>query len=204
MPTLVLYLNSQADVETSASSTAQALRGRQLDQFLRTVERRALRMAEFACGNRDDALEIVQDSMLAFVRKYADKPSSEWAPLFYRVLDSRMVDHQRRQRVRSRWLTWLAPGRADADALADPIASIPDPGEPGPLQRLADAQTGAALTRALAALPHRQRQCFLLRVWEGLDVAATAQAMRCGEGSVKTHLSRALAALRIQLEAYHG
>ncbi|MGD9582619.1 MAG: RNA polymerase sigma factor [Lysobacterales bacterium] len=203
MPSLVLHLNSQPELEPLARSSAQALRGRQLDQFLRGVERRALRMAEFACGNRDDALEIVQDGMLAFVRKYAAKPDAEWAPLFYRVLDSRIVDHQRRQNIRSRWRAWLSPGRADAADAADPLASIPDPREPGPLQRLADVETGTALEDALAALPHRQRQCFLLRIWEGLDVAATAQAMRCSEGSVKTHLSRALGALRMQLEAYH-
>lgn len=202
--TLILHLNSQPELQPLAHTASQVLHGRQLEQFLRGVERRALRMAEIACGNRDDALEIVQDGMLAFVRKYAGKPHTEWAPLFYRVLDSRIVDQQRRQRVRSRWQAWLAPGRVDAVDPVDPLASVPDPREPGPLQRLADVETGQALERALAALPHRQRQCFLLRIWEGLDVAATAQAMRCSEGSVKTHLARALGALRNRLEAYHG
>ncbi len=204
MTLLVLHLNVQPVTphpETLAADGAQ----RQLDPFLRGVERRALRMAEFSTGNRDDALEIVQDSMLAFVRHYADKPQSEWTPLFYRVLDSRILDFHRRRTVRSRWLSWLPIGHhQDEDTAGDPLALIADETEPGPMQRLADDETGGALEVALKALPLRQRQCFLLRVWEGLDVADTALAMQCSEGSVKTHLSRAMSALRLRLEAHHG
>ena len=84
----------------------------------------------------------------------------------------------------------------------DPIAAAPDAREPGPLARLADGEASAALEAGLRALPLRQRQAFLLRLWEGLDVADTAAAMRCSEGSVKTHLSRALANLRRVLEEH--
>jgi len=83
-----------------ATSTNQ----RALDQFLRGVERRALRMAELACGSRDDALDVVQDAMCAFVKNYAAKPEPDWAPLFHRVLDSRLNDFHRRRTVRNRWL----------------------------------------------------------------------------------------------------
>lgn len=172
-----------------------------LDRFLRGVERRALRMAELTTGQRDEALDLVQDAMLAFVRNYADKPAAEWAPLFHRVLDSRMTDWHRRRQVRGRWLdAWF--GRNDDEEAADPLAEAPDLREPGPLARLVDADAGAALEVALKALPLRQRQAFLLRVWEGLDVEETASAMRCGEGSVKTHLWRALNALRRALEEH--
>jgi RNA polymerase sigma-70 factor, ECF subfamily len=172
-----------------------------LERFLREVERRALRMAEFAVGGREEALDLVQEAMLGFVRNYAAKPVAEWSPLFWRVLDSRINDWHRRQRVRGRWLGWFDHA-AEEDEHDDPIATAPDPGEPGPLARLADSEAGVALEAALRALPLRQRQAFLLRLWEGLDVADTAAAMRCSEGSVKTHLSRALANLRNTLEKH--
>ncbi len=182
-----------------ASAPAQAApRQVALDRFLRGIERRALRIAELSTRDREDALELVQDAMLGFARNYADKPEDEWGPLFHRVLDSRILDHHRRSGVHRRWRVWF--GRADDEAGEDPIEQVADPGDPGPLARLADGQTREALYAALRALPLRQRQAFLLRMWEGLDVAQTAHAMRCSEGSVKTHLSRALAALRTRLE----
>lgn len=174
-----------------------AARDAALDRFLKEVERRALRMAELGTGHREDALEIVQDAMLGFVRRYADKPAADWAPLFYRVLDSRLLDFHRRNTVRRRWRLWLSP--ADEDGDGDPLAQVADPVEPGPDRRCADGELRVRLDAALRALPLRQRQAFLLRIWEGLDVADTATAMRCSDGSVKTHLSRALAALRARL-----
>jgi RNA polymerase sigma-70 factor (ECF subfamily) len=136
--------------------------------------------------------------MFGFVRHYAAKPAADWAPLFYRVLDSRLNDWHRRRNVRSRWLAvWT---RHEEDDERDEIAQAPDVNDPGPLLRLAGNEAAQALDDALVKLPLRQRQAFLLRVWEGFDVAATAATMRCSQGSVKTHLSRALAALRRELE----
>jgi RNA polymerase sigma-70 factor (ECF subfamily) len=172
-----------------------AARSDALDRFLRGIERRALRMAELATGNRDDALELVQEAMLGFVRRYGDKPAADWAPLFYRVLDSRLLDFHRRSTVRRRWRLWLSRDEDDGD----PLEQVPDPREPGPDRRVADGELRERLDAALRALPPRQRQAFLLRIWEGLDVADTATAMRVSDGSVKTHLSRALAALRARL-----
>ena len=177
-----------------ATSTNQ----RALDQFLRGVERRALRMAELACGSRDEALDVVQDAMCAFVKNYAAKPEPDWAPLFHRVLDSRLNDFHRRRTVRKRWLAVFE--RKEDDDTLDPIEQAQDLQDPGPLLRLAGSEAGKALDAALKALPLRQRQAFLLRMWEGFDVATTARVMQCSEGSVKTHLSRALAALRRALE----
>jgi len=172
---------------------------RALEQFLRGVERRALRMAEFATDSREEALDLVQDAMFGFVRHYGRHAGTEWPPLFWRVLDSRLNDWHRRQRVRGRW--WFRSSTVDEDG-DDPITAAPDPREPGPLARLADGEASAALEAALRRLPLRQRQAFLLRMWEGLDVADTAKAMRCSEGSVKTHLWRALANLRGELEEH--
>jgi RNA polymerase sigma-70 factor (ECF subfamily) len=182
---------------------ARLCRGR-LDAFLRSIERRALRMAQLATGNLDDALELVQDSMLVFVRSYRDKPEADWPPLFWRVLDSRVHDHHRRQSVRQRWRVFFGRSHAqeESDELADPLAAVADAGTAGPLERALDNESRVAIERALRALPDRQRQAFLLRVWEGLDGARTAAAMGCSEGSVKTHLFRALAALRKHLEEH--
>lgn len=171
-----------------------------LDAFLKHVERRGFRMAELATGNREDALDVVQDAMFGFVRHYARKPAEDWAPLFFRVLDSRLNDWHRRKRVRARWTTFF--GRAASNDEDDEIARAQDPNDPGPLRRVAGDQTAQALDGALQRLPLRQRQTFLLRVWEGFDVASTAETMRCSEGSVKTHLSRALTALRRELGDY--
>ncbi len=173
---------------------------RTLEGFLESVERRALYVARLGVADREDAFDIVQDAMLGFVRSYAARPAEEWAPLFHRVLESRVRDHQRRSSVRRRFRVWFSPQSGAVEDADDPLERIADEREAGPLQRAADADTRSALTRALARLPGRQRQAFTLRVWEGLDVAATAAAMGCSEGSVKTHLARALAALRLQLE----
>ena len=184
---------------TNQHVNAQTTDERALEQFLKGVERRALRMAELATTQREEALDLVQDAMFGFVRNYAHKPATEWAPLFYRVLDSRLNDWHRRRQVRSRWLAVFTRGNDD-DNEGDEIAQAPDPNEPGPLLRLSGSQAAHDLDGALRSLPLRQRQAFLLRVWEGLDVAETARAMGCSEGSVKTHLSRALSALRRALE----
>lgn len=183
---------------TDDANAAIALRGR-LDSFLRTIERRALRMAQLAVGDVDDALELVQDSMLGFVRSYSDKPESDWSPLFWRVLDSRIQDHHRRQSVRRRWRVFFKADADDEDEL-DPLARIADPVTVGPLDRMQGSEAAHAIDAALRALPDRQRQAFLLRIWEGFDVAATAKVMGCSEGSVKTHLFRAMDALKKRLE----
>jgi RNA polymerase sigma-70 factor, ECF subfamily len=174
---------------------------RELDAFLRGVERRALKMAELSTGLRDDAMDVVQDAMHRFVRSYSGKPTAEWPLLFWRVLDSRIVDFHRRRTVRSRWMAWL-PASDDELEAADPLDSVRDEGEPGPLSRLGDADALVAIENALRQLPLRQRQTFLLRVWNGMDVSQTAAIMQLTEGSVKTHLFRALQQLRARLEEH--
>jgi RNA polymerase sigma-70 factor (ECF subfamily) len=136
------------------SARVETLADRTLDEFLRSVERRALRMAELATGNRDEALDLVQDAMFGFVRHYSAKPPADWAPLFYRVLDSRLNDWHRRRQVRGRWLTsW----RHTDDDESDAIAQAPDANDPGPLLRLAGSDAARALDAALKRLPLRQR-----------------------------------------------
>jgi len=169
-----------------------------LDAFLAQVEGRAFRMAEMQLRHREDALDAVQDAMLRLVKHYRDKPAAEWPPLFWGILRRRVVDLQRRRKVRSVVVGWLGGGHDDeGDAL--PAWEPADQG-PGPLDQLQDARSFADLATALNTLPRRQREAFMLRMLEGLDGKETAQAMGCTEGSVKTHLSRAMHALREQLE----
>jgi RNA polymerase sigma-70 factor (ECF subfamily) len=177
---------------------------RALDRFLTSVEKRAFRIARIAVRDDDDALDIVQDAMLQLARCYGQRPSEEWKPLFYRILQNRIRDSHRRRKVRSRILGWL-PGAfgasgssADNDQLDDPYSSTADL-RPQPAEQVMADQALGVLERALALLPARQQEAFLLRNLEDLDVAATAAAMGCSEGSVKTHYSRAVHSLRDQL-----
>ena len=173
-------------------------RSRALNQFLAGVELKAFKIAQAALRHEDDALDAVQDAMLQLVRAYAHRPAEQWKPLFYRILENRIRDMQRRRTVRGRVIAWL-PFRGDeGDDEPDPIAQAPSP-EPQPPRRLELDQAVAGLEKALGELPGRQRQAFLLRALEGLDVAETAAAMGCSQGSVKTHYFRALQALRAQL-----
>lgn len=172
---------------------------RALNQFLAGVELKAFKIAQAALRHEDDALDAVQDAMLQLARAYSNRPPEEWKPLFYRILENRIRDMQRRRTVRGRVMAWLPLRHGeDDDEDFDPVAQAPST-EPQPVRRLELEEAVGALEQALQRLPPRQRQAFLLRTLEGLDVAETATAMGCSEGSVKTHYFRAVQALRAQL-----
>ena len=172
---------------------------RELEKFLAEIERRAFRMAQVALRDPDDALDAVQDAMFKLARNYASRPSTEWRPLFYRILENGIRDLQRRRSVRKRFMTWLPGAKEDPDQEAqDPLDTVADPAPPIP-EALMQGQAMLKLEASLRSLPARQREAFMLRNFEGLDVAETATAMGCSEGSVKTHYSRAVHALREQL-----
>ena len=169
-----------------------------LDRFLAGVEKRALRVAEVALRDRDDALDVVQGAMLRLARSYSGRPAAEWQALFFRILYNGIRDAQRRRAVRSRLFGWLPGARDATEDDPDPLEQVAG-GDPGPERRLMAGQALAQLETALAALPARQQQAFVLRCLQGMDVAETAAAMGCSEGSVKTHYFRALQVLRAQL-----
>jgi RNA polymerase sigma-70 factor (ECF subfamily) len=173
-------------------------RERQLNQFLAEVERRALRIAEIAVRDRDEALDLVQNAMIKLVSNYASRPEPEWTPLFYRILQNGVRDWHRRQKVKNRVMVWFGRGKSDGDEY-DVIASAPDLAGRSPEQELQTGQVMQKLEGAVHALPGRQREAFMLRTFEGLDVAGTAEAMGCSQGSVKTHYSRAVHTLRDKL-----
>ncbi len=171
---------------------------RQLNRFFAEVERRALRIAEIAVRDRDDALDLVQDAMIKLARKYAGRPQAEWTPLFYRILQNGIRDWHRRQAVRNRVMVWFGRGGPEQDEY-DVVGQAPDPIGRTPDEELQNSEAMTGLEAAVGRLPARQREAFMLRTFEGLDVAGTAVAMGCSEGSVKTHYSRAVHTLREQL-----
>jgi RNA polymerase sigma-70 factor, ECF subfamily len=187
---------SHGDAELS-TSPAQA-RSRALNGFLAGIELKAFKIAQAALRHEDDALDAVQDAMLQLARAYSDRPAEEWKPLFYRILENRIRDMQRRRTVRGRVLAWLPFRGEDDEEDVDPIAQAPSD-DPSPSRKLEIEEAMQALDKALESLPRRQQQAFMLRTLEGMDVAQTAVAMGCSEGSVKTHYFRALQTLRAQL-----
>jgi len=188
-------------VSEQSTGTRALQQEQQLNRFLAEVERRALRIAEFGVRDRDEALDLVQDAMFKLVRNYGDRNSDEWTPLFYRILQNGVRDWHRRQSVRNRVMVWIGRGKRDDDDF-DVVASAPDPMGRSPDEELQNSEAMDSLENALHALPLRQREAFMLRTFEGLDVAGTAVAMGCSEGSVKTHYSRAIHSLRDSLREH--
>ncbi len=191
-----LRLRARSDCVTDLGNEADRPAAVSLEAFLRDVEARAFRIALVHVRDRDEALDIVQDAMIRLARRYANAPSVEWTPLFYRILQNRIRDWRRRQIVRNRVLSFFGGLPAGPDEEPDPLLGAPGSAGDDPLERAAGDGALAALEEALRQLPARQREAFLLRSIEGLDVAQTAAAMSCSEGSVKTHYFRAVQRLR--------
>jgi RNA polymerase sigma-70 factor (ECF subfamily) len=167
-----------------------------MEAFLREVETRAFRIAVVSTRDADEALDIVQDAMISLTRRYADRSIEEWRPLFYRILKNRIRDWQRRSIVRGRVMSFFGGQESEE---YDPIAQAPGPSSENPIEALERSDAMDALEKALGELPARQREAFTLRNFEGLNVAETAAAMGCSDGSVKTHYSRAVHRLRDML-----
>lgn len=178
-----------------------------LSAFLASVERRAFRQALYAVQNEDAALDLVQDAMMRLAERYAENPVEELPMLFQRILQNAIRDYYRRSKVRSGLFGLLLghPSKLEDDDDVDPLDTMEI--EPqsevflAPDLQLSREQTLAALNEAVQQLPRRQREAFLLRYWEEMDVAETATTMGCSEGSVKTHCSRATHALAAWLKA---
>ena len=179
---------------------------KELSDFLKSVEKRAWKRAVYAVRDDDAALDIVQDSMIRLAEKYAERPAAELPPLFQRILSNATMDWFRRQKVRNavvRNCSEFEPAGDDGDF--DLLEMLEGLGGSAETESAADSVSRAQILRTIddevARLPTRQREAFLLRYWEDLDVAETAASMGCSEGSVKTHCSRAVHALAKALQA---
>ena len=172
----------------------------ELNEFLSSVERRAFKRTVYAVRDEDAALDIVQDAMIRLCTSYSERPANEWPMLFQRILSNATLDWFRRQKVRNAAVQNFSDiesggGDGDFDLLETLEAVDGSWASQGPADQLSREQTLALIDAEVAALPARQREAFLLRYWEELDTAETAQIMGCSEGSVKTHCSRAVHAL---------
>jgi RNA polymerase sigma-70 factor (ECF subfamily) len=180
---------------------------KELSDFLAEVERRAYKQAVYAVRNDESALDIVQDAMMKLAEKYGDKPPEELPMLFQRILQNTIRDWFRRTKVRSFWTTLfsnMAPSGEEGDDF-DPLETLEAQEGSKAAESAADevsrGQIMAAIEKEVEKLPARQREAFMLRYWEEMDVAETAGVMGCSEGSVKTHCSRATHALATALKA---
>jgi len=178
-----------------------------LSDFLAEVEKRAYKQTLFAVREEQAALDIVQDAMLKLADKYSGKPVAELPMLFQRILQNTTRDFFRRQKVRNTWTTLISALSSSKDESDDydPLETLQTENSsnisPSPLDQLEQAQLISLIEQAIESLPARQREAFLLRYWEELDVSETAIAMGCSEGSVKTHCTRAVHALAEKLKA---
>ena len=178
----------------------------ELADFLKGVEKRAFKRAFYHVRNTESALDIVQDSMFKLAQHYAHKPPAELPMLFQRILSNCTMDWFRQQKAQNALFSNFSDFESDdASEGYDLLASLPQIASDGQTQSAENAAQGnetlKTIELAIQALPARQREAFLLRYWEELDVAETASAMGCSEGSVKTHCSRAVQALSLALNA---
>ncbi len=175
-----------------------------LDAFFIDVEKKAYRIAYIALNQRDEALDVVQDTMLRMFQSYAHKPAHEWRPLFYRILNNRITDSHRSNQLKRKlqhWFGYQNTSETDTDDMLEQIPSSRTGEEP--MHQLQSDASMVLLHNTLHNLPLRQQQAFLLRHWEGMSTEETASAMGCSTGSVKTHLSRALTTLKGHLQAHY-
>lgn len=188
----------QTQTDASHVSVPQSM-----DGFLRSVEKSAYRIAYLATSHREEALDLVQDAMLKMVKCYSRRNPEEWKPLFYRILNNQITDGYRRQSIKNKVFAWFRGSGAEDEYDGDRIDRAVGDHRLQPQHGLQRDETLSQLDAAIHALPLRQQQAFLLRMWEGLDVKQTAIAMKCSEGSVKTHLSRAMTTLRTALKDHY-
>jgi RNA polymerase sigma-70 factor (ECF subfamily) len=178
---------------------------KELSDFLKSVEKRAFKRTAYTVRDEDAALDIVQDAMIRLAEKYADRPAAELPLVFQRILSNATMDWFRRQKVRNAVMQNLSdferPGGDDDFDLLELLETDGPQGAESAAETVSRSQILVRIDTEVAQLPARQREAFLLRYWEELDVAETAVVMGCSEGSVKTHCSRAVRALAKALRA---
>lgn len=180
---------------------------KELSDFLENVERRAFKQAVYAVHKDESALDIVQDAMIKLAEKYGDKPAAELPLLFQRILQNTIHDYFRREKVRNTWVSLFSSlighneEHEEFDLLENHISEDYHQLSESGADKFEREQILAFIDQEIQKLPTRQREAFLMRYWEDMDVAETAAAMGCTAGSVKVHCSRATHALAKALKA---
>ena len=175
-------------------STAES----RLKNFMHEVTGRALVMMESATQNQHGmAMDLVQEAFISLHKSYADKSTEEWYPLFYTILNNKLQDWRRKEARRAQPFSFFRKVSLEEDDIE--LNDVVDESTPNPFELIDQAVTTEEIQEAIAQLPARQQQAFMLRAWEGFDTHTTAQIMNCTEGSVKTHYHRAIQGLRASL-----
>lgn len=194
------FPKSEVDASTADSLESSEQR---LNLFIKQVSGRALIMMEAATGHHDVARDLVQESFIALHQHYAKRPVSEWTPLFYTILNNRLMDWRRQETRKQKRFGWLRPAVAEDEQEAlDSSLLIEDEHNINPADFLNQEFTLQEIQKAISRLPLRQQQAFVLRAWENMDTKTTASIMDCSEGSVKTHYHRAIQTLRLHLSQF--
>lgn len=184
--------------ETKNSSVLKSTAESRLKNFMNEVTGRALVMMESAThGQHGIAMDLVQEAFISLHKAYADKSTDEWYPLFYTILNNKLQDWRRKEARRSQPFSLFKKVSLDDDDVE--LQDVVDESTPNPFDFLDQAVTADEIQNAIAELPVRQQQAFMLRAWEGFDTHTTAEIMNCSEGSVKTHYHRAIQGLRTAL-----
>ncbi|WP_180109539.1 MULTISPECIES: RNA polymerase sigma factor [unclassified Acinetobacter] len=184
--------------ETQDSSVLKSTAESRLKNFMNEVTGRALVMMESAThGQHGIAMDLVQEAFISLHKAYAEKSTEEWYPLFYTILNNKLQDWRRKEARRSQPFSLFRKVSLDDDDVE--IQDVVDESTPNPFDFLDQAVTAEEIQDAIAELPVRQQQAFMLRAWEGFDTHTTAEIMNCSEGSVKTHYHRAIQGLRTAL-----
>jgi len=164
-----------------------------LDAFFRDCQKQAYSIAYVSVKNKSDSLDIVQNTMMAFIKYYQTKPEDQWRPLFYKVLQNKINDHFRSKK---RWFNLFSHTNEEIE---DPITEINENRRDSPNKNFENNEINIHVSQAISQLPERQRQAVVYRLWQGFSVKETADIMKISQGSIKTHLSRALSNLKGQL-----
>ena len=192
----------KSDVHASTVDSTESIEQR-LSAFIKQVSGRALIMMEAATGHHDVARDLVQESFIALHQHYAKRPASEWTPLFYTILNNRLMDWRRQETRKQKRFAWLRPTVVEDEQELDSSLLIEDEQNINPAEFLNQEFTLQEIQKAISRLPLRQQQAFLLRAWENMDTKTTATIMDCSEGSVKTHYHRAIQTLRLHLSQFN-
>lgn len=191
----------KSTIKTSTADSSQSTEQR-LTVFIQQVSGRALMMMESATSHHDVARDLVQESFISLHQHYANRPSSEWVPLFYTILNNRLMDWRRQEIRKNKRFGWFKPTLVE-DTELDASLLIEDEQNIDPADFISKEFTLQEIQKAIARLPARQQQAFMLRAWENLDTKTTASIMDCSEGSVKTHYHRAIQTLRSHLSQFN-
>ncbi|WP_286833357.1 MULTISPECIES: RNA polymerase sigma factor [Acinetobacter] len=184
----------QSQDANTLKSTAES----RLKNFMQDVTGRALVMMESATQSQHGiAMDLVQEAFISLHKSYADRSTEEWYPLFYTILNNKLQDWRRKEMRRNQPFSFFKKVQLDDDDAE--LNDVVDEATPSPLEFLDQAVTAEEIQQAIAQLPVRQQQAFMLRAWEDFDTHTTAQIMNCSEGSVKTHYHRAIQGLRASL-----